>query len=228
MSDSGCIDRKLGDLLSAYELGLLSESDTERFEQHLIGCEYCYTRLKEAAGISDLLLNSPRVKSETEKYAQTGSDSSVRNRLKTIFWPDIPLPLRPAITLTLLILLIYPAYLGLNGKNQGDIRRVQSITLITKRSVDLPQLDISSGRDGLISFVYRDAKPDQFYIIGIESGEGRVLFTDSEFDGFDEFGVGSILLPFRTMRPGLYLLVIQPATTDSKIPPEEYPFKIIE
>lgn len=228
MSESQCTNQKLGDLLSAYELGLLSELDTERFEEHLIGCEYCCARLKEGAGVSDLLLNSPRVKSETDKYARAGSDASLRTKLKNILWPEIPLPLRPAITITLIALLLYPAYLGLVEKHRGGIGQVQSVTLLAQRSTSLPDLDISSGRDCLISFVYRYANPDDIYILRIESGEGRVIFADSKFNGFDEFGVGNILIPAQDLRPGLYRLIVRPAMTDSTTTPTEYPFKVID
>ncbi|MDH4157515.1 MAG: tetratricopeptide repeat protein [candidate division Zixibacteria bacterium] len=49
-----CINRKYGDMLYAYELGMLSESERQDFEQHLIECEFCSrlaTENLEIAGI---------------------------------------------------------------------------------------------------------------------------------------------------------------------------------
>ncbi len=43
-----CTDTKIGDLITFYEMNLLTKNDSARFEEHAIDCEYCMTELKNA------------------------------------------------------------------------------------------------------------------------------------------------------------------------------------
>ena len=52
---SECIDKKLGKLLYAYELGMLQESDRDTFEVHLLECPFCHEQVSQMADAADLL-----------------------------------------------------------------------------------------------------------------------------------------------------------------------------
>lgn len=50
-----CADRGIGELIGGYELGLLSDQEKERFEEHLLECEYCFENLYKTAPIAQLI-----------------------------------------------------------------------------------------------------------------------------------------------------------------------------
>ena len=56
---SGCSDRKTGELLAAYELGILSPGERGRFEDHLGECGVCMEELYESAPAMTALLADP-------------------------------------------------------------------------------------------------------------------------------------------------------------------------
>ena len=54
-----CTDPKLGDLLAAYELGLLAGPDQARFETHLNDCPACQEELYQGAPTAESLRADP-------------------------------------------------------------------------------------------------------------------------------------------------------------------------
>lgn len=48
-----CINPRIGRLITQYELGRLSDKDCNRFEEHLINCDYCSKELEEMESFSD-------------------------------------------------------------------------------------------------------------------------------------------------------------------------------
>ena len=50
-----CTDRGIGDLIGGYELGLLSDQERERFEDHLLECETCFESLYKMAPLAHLI-----------------------------------------------------------------------------------------------------------------------------------------------------------------------------
>ena len=50
-----CTDQGIGELIGGYELGLLSDQEKERFEEHLLECQYCFESLYKTAPIAQLI-----------------------------------------------------------------------------------------------------------------------------------------------------------------------------
>jgi hypothetical protein len=50
-----CKDQDMGELIGGYELGLLSEEERRRFEDHLLDCEYCFQSLYRTAPIANMI-----------------------------------------------------------------------------------------------------------------------------------------------------------------------------
>jgi len=44
---NGCIDPQVGELITQYELGQLSDEERDRFEEHLMDCDFCRRELEE-------------------------------------------------------------------------------------------------------------------------------------------------------------------------------------
>ena len=61
MSDH-CMDENLGNMLHAYELGMLSDQDKDALESHLLDCQHCFDQLKEFAPRGTILSASPQIR----------------------------------------------------------------------------------------------------------------------------------------------------------------------
>lgn len=60
-----CKDQEVGKLIGGYELGLLNDEEKQRFENHLLECEYCFQSLYQGAPITSLI--------HEEKLAPSGN-----------------------------------------------------------------------------------------------------------------------------------------------------------
>ncbi|MBN2226951.1 MAG: zf-HC2 domain-containing protein [candidate division Zixibacteria bacterium] len=209
-------------MIHAYELGVLSAEDTERFETHLLNCPFCFAEIKRFEASADILRSDETVKDEIRQ----SSGSSERNRWREYLWPKRPLILRPAFLLLLILILAYPAYRGLIPSHKSAIGPLQTIVLSPTRATSAPTLCVSLRRDGVISFLYRDADPNVQYRITIKSDDDHEILVVPSFDAFDEYGVGSILFPADLMHSGSYRLEIVPETGDHADDRQVYPFRI--
>ena len=225
---SKCKDPKLGALLHAYELNALSQEDTERVEIHLLGCEHCFNQLSNFELQASLLSSSDEVKelitgAAREEYPQS---ESLLKRLWRYIWPETPFLFKPALAYLLILLMILPAYHGLKRLTNDRIRSVQTISLFPDRSPDEDVFKVGVGGDGLLRFVFRGAIAGQAYELTIESEDGAVIFRDSAFDRFDEYGAGQLLLPLARMKPGSYRMVIADPRVEAALNGQEYSFRI--
>jgi len=62
-----CINEKIGNLLSSYELGLLSDEERKQFEGHLPECDFCTQELYRTAPITNLIREKRLAPSNSKK-----------------------------------------------------------------------------------------------------------------------------------------------------------------
>jgi hypothetical protein len=227
---SKCKDPELGSLLLAYELGGLAEVENERFETHLIECEYCFDELQSFQSEASLLSNDEEVRQLVGQSAHEVSTKSrpLLKRLWQYLWPDRPVIFRPALAYFLVLLMIIPAYRGLMDSSENMIRTVQTVNLLPDRSIDEGVFIIGMGSDGLLSFVLRRALPGHVYTITIESSAGETIFRDENFSNFDEYETGRLILPLTQVDPGDYRLIIIDPSSAPPANKQEYIFRIKE
>jgi hypothetical protein len=225
---SKCKDPDVGALLHAYELNALSPEDMERVEIHLLGCEHCFNQLNSFELEASLLSSDDEVKELITRAAREEhpQSESLRKRFWRYVWPETPFVFKPALAYLLILLMILPAYRGVRISTRDQIRPVQTVSLFPDRSPDEDVFRISVGGDGLLRFVFRGAVAGQAYEVTIESENGAVIFRDSAFDGFDEYGAGQLLLPLAMMKPGIYRLVITDPRVPAQLGRQEYSFGI--
>ena len=60
---NGCTNHNSGIFLHAYELGALSEQESQRFEMHLLECKYCFDQFNDFTRISALVANDISLRS---------------------------------------------------------------------------------------------------------------------------------------------------------------------
>jgi hypothetical protein len=223
-----CKDQEQGKLLLAYELGGLSEQENERFEIHLIECEHCFNELKGFERESSLLSQDTDIKdligqSVGEIQAET---KSLLGKVWRYLWPETRLIYKPALAYFLILLMIVPAYRGIMESTDSQVRTIQNVMLLPDRSVSDNVFKLGTSQDGLISFVYRGAQSHREYTVIIETENGREIFRDDDFTGFDDFETGRLLLPLDGMEPGVYLLVISDPGDQSPLKRQERTFRI--
>ena len=228
MNKDTCTDPAVGALLHAYELDALPEPEAEQFEKHLLTCRYCYDEVARFADESKLLRFDDMVhRLASRKGAGSGQPRELRatTKLKNYFWPDVPLFLRPAFAFLLVLLLIYPAFLGIRSLSEQKVRTLETIDLFPARSSS-NVFQISDDRDVVISFVYPDYEPGQSYPVRLTAEAGNVLYSNDTFSGLDSFGAGKLLVPVSQLRPGSYELSIANFGGDSFSRKQMYNFTI--
>jgi len=110
---SECIDKDTGVLLHAYEIRALSDSEIERFEIHLLACEYCFNEVSAFRGESSLLASDEGVKAIVREAARKfRPPESIAKRLWRYIWPDVPFVFKPAFVYLVLFMISLPIYLS--------------------------------------------------------------------------------------------------------------------
>lgn len=213
-----CIDPTLGDLLSAYELGALSEEDEKRLEIHLMQCEHCLNEVSAFQRYADVLRDSKKIREAMTRQARSTQRSVSARTLIQYLWPDVPLIFKPAVTILLVLLMIVPSFVGLRvlTGDDADIRPVQMIRLIPIRSAGASALSIGSGLDATISFGVPDYAPGKFYDVAVIDDQGEAVVRLASFGSINERGMGQIVFPHQVMKPGTYHLIVTCADSESE------------
>ena len=58
MNKGECTNPEIGKLLHAYELNSLNEEQNDRFEAHLIGCDYCYHEVIQFSNRAEIIIET--------------------------------------------------------------------------------------------------------------------------------------------------------------------------
>ncbi len=219
-----CVSPDVGKLLHAYELRKLSAEDNERFEIHLLECDHCFKEVNDFEKVSSVMVSGKKIRvAVREAVGDTPAAESLLSKILDYLWPNTRLVLKPALSYLIIAFLIYPAYLGLKTIDENQIRSVQVLNLIPERSIVKP---VKAGHDILLSFAFAEAQPGKSYRITIKSNDRDIIFQDDNFSDFDEFGIASLLLPAKKMKPGNYSLIIVDPEGVPPLNKQEYSFKI--
>lgn len=103
---NGCTNLKLGVMLHHYELGLLSDKDRELFVQHILECEFCYSRIQSLADATKLMTLESGVKEVIRDCDEKESDDTYVTKMGCRFWGRIKPVLKPSFVLALLVLFV--------------------------------------------------------------------------------------------------------------------------
>jgi tetratricopeptide (TPR) repeat protein len=99
---SGCTDPHFRDMRHAYELGMLTDSDREKFEMHLMECKSCFDHIKQMSEAARIMRQSEKIRKSFEQLEPEEKTFSSR---KKRFWPTfIPVSVVTIVILVFLIL----------------------------------------------------------------------------------------------------------------------------
>ena len=204
-----CIDPKFRDLLHAFELDMLSESDRNTLEAHLLECESCFDDARSMLHESGLLRHNREIRDLIHKIMSKKENhaDSVFRRIRNVLWPDNPRLafIKPLIVLILLAAISYPVYQI--GFHKSQVYR-QTLNLFPMRGGGINIVHLEKGGDVDINFVFEDVSSGRKYILLIKNLNGDLVYSDSSFSDFNSSGAGSIILPVDKLDAGNYALEI--------------------
>ncbi len=197
-----CTDLDTGALIHAYEIGILTAEDIERFELHLMDCEHCMSQVSKFENEMVAIRTDESIQQQTSKAVKKiDKDSSYFSKILELISFR-----KPTIAYIIVLLLIYPAYLGLFTKSNDEIQTAQTINLMPTRAST--PFKITQNDNYILTFVYYGAVEGKQYQIVLKSENGITIWYSEEFAGFDQFEIGRIIIPAKLMEPSKYSLTI--------------------
>jgi hypothetical protein len=221
-----CIDPETGALLHAWEIGALSEEDSKRFETHLLGCRDCFRKAQEFSPRAAILRHDDSVRNLVHE-TNDGSESAltVMDKLKHCLWPDLPLLIRPALTLLVIALLIYPSWLGLRSVRSPEVKPIECVDLVNSRGIEVQEVQLD--QDLALKFVHNMGHAGMPYEVKIVDDKGRVAVQYRAPSCLNEYGTGMLLLERGSLQPGVHTLVVTVPGSDPVTGYVEYKFRVL-
>ena len=99
-----CNDKGIGRLLHAYELGLLSDQDRARVEEHLIVCDICFEEVCRNAEAARLLRFDPETRRQVREITRESVSALSAPVRRRSLWRN-PVPILIAVGLALVLVL---------------------------------------------------------------------------------------------------------------------------
>jgi hypothetical protein len=227
MTQKRCISPSEGRLLHGYELGILSPEDTERFEKHLMSCDYCLSEAQDFDHQATLLATDATVgalldrHTGTELTSSAGQQASPPRQQHRAVWL-----LAVAAALILSVVSHYLIYQSQTVSQSARIRRVASISLYPDRSASAAHVISTDNVDLAVSFYVPHALPTTTCNVELVDHEGTVLFEDEAFTGFDVNGRGMVLVPNELLTSDRYVLRINDPGVSGPQYEQEYRFTV--
>ena len=124
---SGCQDRKLGNLLTAYEMGVLEEQERAAVEEHLVHCVHCQESLYGMAPFANRLRHEP---GRWRRVLDAGLTARLPNTwqrilagLRNLLTPRVMVPVGAVAVLALVLVIQSP-------RNVDGVRQLARIEAV--------------------------------------------------------------------------------------------------
>ena len=229
MSEIRCNDSHAGQLLHAYELGLLDDTERQQFEIHLLGCEHCLSQIEKLHEHMTTMRTDSVVREAIS--AQCGGPVAGGNWLSRGWrwtWSSATVRIRPVVVGAMAILLFLGGYVLPGYLAKRTVESVQTITLASNRSANNETFVRSLGQDGLLSVIIEDAMPGRRFDLLVLDDRGRVLSRPSPVEATDSFLVCRLLFPSRLMSLGSYSVLVMSPTDGAGVDTLHYGFRVVD
>lgn len=225
---TSCTDPRIGVLLHAYELHALSEDETERFERHLLKCDYCFEQVQAFASAATVLADDGDVKKLVDRQVNV-QPKNLRsgNWFRRHLWPDSPLLLRPGLLYAVIVLMLIPTLRSLRMAGEPRIAPVQTAVFSQSRSAIQPEFSLSEGEYGVAAVVYREARQGTCYRVVVRHERGKYS-SRTRLCNFDVHGTGHLALSLNNLPLGSYRLEIHEPEAHAAEPAACYYFTVTE
>lgn len=202
-----CTDREVGAMLHAFEIGILSADDKDRFVAHLLECEYCFERVRSMQGAVALMRHDPDVRDEFEAAVSSVDSSRPVSRLWWRTMAAMPL-VRFAAAAALVLAVAIPLFYSLDN-NFEEGRIFQTVTLSPTRSAGTNIVRLGHGDAVKVRFVMPGANESSTAVIELFSNKGTAVYVNRDFGSFDGDGVGEIVVPLADLSAGIYQFTVR-------------------
>ena len=204
-----CIDPKQGKLMHAFELQILSNSETILFEEHLLICSFCFNEAQQLSPAVNLLTKALdlRALEVNESNIIKKELISPLTTLRSYFHSLKKFIFRPAISFLIICLMSYPTYIGLNSLLlKESIKTVQALHLNTHRSPSEHIYEYDTNLDLVLNFICSSDGFAQPPTVILKFQDTLNLITIPKFGGFDQYNMGRLFLPKSLLRDGKFSL----------------------
>jgi Putative zinc-finger len=213
-----CTDPGLGSMLHAWELGMLSDEDRQRFELHLLRCETCADEACQFSQAGKLLQGDSELRpaaDELVKIRDTMPPEShtVRRKITRIL-------LVAAVILAVAI----PIY-RMTMPPHNESHAVQRLNLVPIRGDGENTVRRNLGGTVEILFYMENIRPNSEYRVVLTTSANSILFYDDHYRRSGASGSGKITLPANTLPVGICTLIIFPSG-DSSAVLHKYNFRV--
>ena len=205
-------------MLHAWELGMLSEEDRERFEIHLLECDACAEEAQTFLQAGRLLRSDPDFRPSVDELSATAKSDMrkanvVRRRLT-----------RALLAAAAIVVVAIPAYRWIIAPSP-ESTKVQRLNLVPIRNGS--NNTVTRDPDGTLEvrFYAEGAVAGNPYRVSVKSESGRTVFATDDYTGFSKQGAGLLVFKMRDLDAGLYTLTVSPAS-DSLAVIQQYNFRI--
>jgi hypothetical protein len=159
-----CTDQDLGKLLGSYELGLLSDEERRRFENHLLECETCFQSLYQGAPITSLIRKENLAPSQSVELQDEKEKAPIRFLGRK--WA-----LAAASVLTVMIIAFIVVWLQGPGEKTERLRGHDDVSIL----VVSPVGEVSVPHE----FQWKPISGIDLYEIKLYNEAGDLLWKDS-------------------------------------------------
>jgi hypothetical protein len=213
-----CTDPGLGAMLHAWELGMLSEDDRQRFEVHLLQCQACADEASQFTQAGKLLRQDPDLRPLSGELSRSSvriGAGSKETRYRLV---------RSFLIAAVLLIVAIPVYKWTIAPRERS-PHVQQLKLVPLRSQGSNVVRHNLGGTVEVHFFIEGAAPDQPYRVSVKSQMGKSAYKNDGFDDFSVSGAGLLVLDVVDLDTGLYTLTVTPSL-DSLNVIQEYNFRV--
>ncbi len=220
-----CNDPSIGQLLHAFELGILNDKERESFELHLAQCEYCFEKFMQFQEVTLQI----RVDEEAQEIVSdmvSPPTPPIRSRIRVWLFELIPRLKSPKLVLAQMILIV-AIYAGFTNWLGTGVQ--QTLYLMPERGAAGNILLLDKGEKAKIIFDMSKSNPQKQYLIGVFSPDDEIVVSNIDYSLNTEFQgriIGSVRIPVDNFAPGNYILRVshENAAYDSTL--YEYEFAV--
>lgn len=172
----GCTNEKQGNLLAAYEMGVLEETDIAVFETHLKECSACCDELYDNAPVANELQAHPGLYGGALKSKiATEPEKSLFDKIRNMFSVKILLPVAVVASLVVMVISI---------GTESDVRKLAIVEKVAYVSIDVRSTDTPLAAEYFASAM--TAYQENQYAVAVEELKMSIENADSGWTGWDQ------------------------------------------